>query len=46
MSIYVCDLFSVDVAALKTFDAVYDRGSLVAINVCDRQRCVRQVEVL
>jgi len=46
MSIYVCDLFSVDVAALKTFDAVYDRGSLVAINVCDRQRYASLVKRL
>jgi len=46
LTLYVCDFFSVDVAALGTFDAVFDRAAFVAVNVCDRQRYASVVKQL
>ena len=38
LMIYCCDLFKVDATAIGKFDAVWDRGSLVAIFEEDRER--------
>ncbi|XP_050731594.1 thiopurine S-methyltransferase-like isoform X3 [Eriocheir sinensis] len=38
LKIYCCDIFKMDVQSLGKFDAVWDRGSLVAIYEEDRER--------
>ncbi|KAJ8273359.1 hypothetical protein GJAV_G00100730 [Gymnothorax javanicus] len=38
ISIYMCDLFKFSSAISGKFGGIWDRGSLVAINPCDRQR--------
>merc|ERR1712130_1000705 len=41
LCIYACDFFSLTPAMVGEVDAVYDRGALEAINVCDRQGYVK-----
>ncbi|KAJ8267523.1 hypothetical protein COCON_G00126950 [Conger conger] len=38
ISLYQCDLFKFSSAITGKFGGIWDRGSLVAINPCDRQR--------
>ncbi|CAL4173497.1 unnamed protein product, partial [Meganyctiphanes norvegica] len=38
LKIYVCDLFNIDAKQMGQFDAVWDRGSLVAIYEEDRKK--------
>ncbi|KAG0706994.1 Thiopurine S-methyltransferase [Chionoecetes opilio] len=38
LKIYCCDLFKMDLKSLGKFDAIWDRGSLVAIYEEDRER--------
>ena len=38
LQIYVCDLFSVNKQKLGTFDAVWDKGSFVAILPSNRPK--------
>ncbi|XP_064080953.1 thiopurine S-methyltransferase-like isoform X2 [Macrobrachium nipponense] len=43
LTIYCCDLFALDADTLGKFDAVWDRGSLVAIYEEDRERYARLI---
>ncbi|KAF6345926.1 thiopurine S-methyltransferase [Rhinolophus ferrumequinum] len=38
IALYCCDLFDLPRANIGKFDRIWDRGALVAINPCDRQR--------
>ncbi|KAG5842681.1 hypothetical protein ANANG_G00180190 [Anguilla anguilla] len=38
ISLYQCDLFKFSSAVAGKFDGIWDRGALVAINPCDRER--------
>lgn len=38
ISLYCCNLFDLPRANIGKFDRIWDRGALVAINPCDRQR--------
>ncbi|XP_006888729.1 PREDICTED: thiopurine S-methyltransferase [Elephantulus edwardii] len=40
ISLYCCDIFDLPRANIDKFDRIWDRGALVAINPCDRQRYV------
>uniref|UniRef100_A0A8C4NIT2 thiopurine S-methyltransferase n=1 Tax=Eptatretus burgeri TaxID=7764 RepID=A0A8C4NIT2_EPTBU len=40
ISIYCCNIFDISKDVLGLFDGIWDRGSLVAINIDDRQRYV------
>uniref|UniRef100_UPI00358F759B thiopurine S-methyltransferase-like n=1 Tax=Myxine glutinosa TaxID=7769 RepID=UPI00358F759B len=40
ISIYCCSIFDISQDVLGLFDGIWDRGSLVAINIDDRQRYV------
>jgi len=44
LCIYACDFFSLTPALVGEVDAVYDRGALEAINVCDRQGYVKLMQ--
>jgi len=44
LCIYACDFFSLTPAMVGEVDAVYDRGALEAINVCDRQGYVKLMQ--
>nr|CAB3267189.1 thiopurine S-methyltransferase-like [Phallusia mammillata] len=43
VSLYAGDIFNVDAENLGRFDAIWDRGSFVAINVCDQEKYARIV---
>ncbi|NXA39036.1 TPMT methyltransferase, partial [Eudromia elegans] len=38
ISLYCCSIYDVTSAIVGKFDGVWDRGALVAVNPCDRQR--------
>ncbi|XP_033010557.1 thiopurine S-methyltransferase isoform X1 [Lacerta agilis] len=38
ISLYCCSIFDLTSAITGKFDAIWDRGSLVAVNPCDRER--------
>ncbi|XP_075777307.1 thiopurine S-methyltransferase [Pelodiscus sinensis] len=38
ISLYCCSIYDVNSAIVGKFDGIWDRGSLVAINPCDRER--------
>ncbi|XP_060133931.1 thiopurine S-methyltransferase isoform X2 [Zootoca vivipara] len=38
ISLYCCNIFDFTSAITGKFDAIWDRGSLVAVNPCDRER--------
>jgi len=44
LCIYACDFFSLTPAMVGEVDAVYDRGALEAINVCDRPGYVKLMQ--
>merc|ERR1719461_2641998 len=46
LCVYACDFFSVTPEMIGEVDAVYDRGSLEAINVGDRQGYVKLMQSL
>jgi len=46
IQIHVGDLFAFSSKTLGSFDAVYDRGSLVAINISDRDRYASLIKSL
>ncbi|KAM6376276.1 thiopurine S-methyltransferase isoform 3-T3 [Alca torda] len=40
ISLYCCSIYDLSSSIVGKFDAVWDRGALVAVNPCDRQRYV------
>ncbi|KAM6298974.1 thiopurine S-methyltransferase [Aegotheles albertisi] len=40
ISLYCCSIYDLSSSIVGQFDAVWDRGALVAVNPCDRQRYV------
>uniref|UniRef100_A0A8C6ZYA3 thiopurine S-methyltransferase n=1 Tax=Nothoprocta perdicaria TaxID=30464 RepID=A0A8C6ZYA3_NOTPE len=40
ISLYCCSIYDLSSAIIGKFDGVWDRGALVAVNPCDRQRSV------
>ncbi|NWY01150.1 TPMT methyltransferase, partial [Nothoprocta ornata] len=38
ISLYCCSIYDLSSAIIGKFDGVWDRGALVAVNPCDRQR--------
>ncbi|NXD10589.1 TPMT methyltransferase, partial [Nothocercus nigrocapillus] len=38
ISLYCCSIYDLSSAVVGKFDGVWDRGALVAVNPCDRQR--------
>lgn len=46
LKLYCCDLFKMDIESLGKFDAVWDRGSLVAIYEEDRERYSEIIKAL
>ncbi|KAM8966240.1 thiopurine S-methyltransferase-like [Pelodytes ibericus] len=40
ISLYCCSIFNINDSIVGKFDGIWDRGAMVAINPCDRQRYV------
>ncbi|KAG8442354.1 hypothetical protein GDO86_011232 [Hymenochirus boettgeri] len=45
ISLYCCNLFNLSSSVIGKFGGIWDRGAMVAINPCDRERTVMQHSV-